>query len=114
VFFFFASVNKPAFSIGKKILLILLLGTLCLGKGQKKTFNFIKKQRFTKKNSVIISGDSVIIMIKVSARDQQTIRGKHNEQLSRKIQLWLYLNSLSLTLSLSLSLSQTLCNCSVV
>jgi hypothetical protein len=41
-------------------------------------------------------------MIKVSARDQQTIRGKHNEQqLSRKMQLWL---NLILSLSLSLSL----------
>jgi hypothetical protein len=90
VFFLFCKTNLH-FSIGKKIFLILLLGTLCLsGEGPKKNLNFHpKKKKRLKKNSVIISGDSVIIMIKVSAKDQQTIRGKHNEQLSRKIQLWL-------------------------
>lgn len=66
---FFPLQTNLHFSIGKKILLILLLGTLlCLGKSQKIKLNFFVKKRFEKKNSVIISGDSVIIMIKVSAR----------------------------------------------
>jgi glycerol-3-phosphate O-acyltransferase len=72
-------------------------------KPQKKKKKKKNLKKF-KKNYVINYGDSVIIMIKVSARDQQTIRGKHNEQLSRKIQLCL---NLILSLSLSLSLSNS-------